>query len=364
MGLGASGLADKVILYTFPGADFFPGAAFAPPQQIALADLAFQGHAEGIQQGAALLNAQGLETVVVPLAEITDEISADPTAFGFLASGPALLGFGTDVQIVPNPASPIGVDILVPPNPAVAGLDLDQVIFFDFLHPTAATHGIFAAFTEAVLTADTVFLDDLPNKVKTSKGEDLVLAGGGDDDIKTRDGDDVIFGGLGDDKVKAGKGDDIVGGGSGDDKIKGEAGDDVLAGNAGDDDIRGGKGNDALIGGLGSDRLRGDKGDDVFFYVDAALIGGVTGADTDRIDGGKDHDTLYLVVSDAVRAEVEATLADGPGKGGRWEFEALGLEVRKVEQVVLLDSRADLDDIAAPAGLQEVLDLAELWNLV
>ncbi len=88
----------------------------------------------------------------------------------------------------------------------------------------------------------------------------------GKDKIKGTKGDDVIFGYGGKDKLKGGKGDDILDGGAGKDKLVGGKGDDTLIGGAGKDKLNGGKGDDILIGGAGKDVLKGGKGADTFVF--------------------------------------------------------------------------------------------------
>jgi Ca2+-binding RTX toxin-like protein len=80
----------------------------------------------------------------------------------------------------------------------------------------------------------------------TSRLNDTVIAGGGDDSVD---------GGLGDDSLDGGTGNDtLLGGGSSD----------TLLGGTGNDSLSGGTGSDRLDGGAGSDTLRGWIGADIF----------------------------------------------------------------------------------------------------
>ena len=97
-------------------------------------------------------------------------------------------------------------------------------------------------------------------------GDDLIVAGAGEDKVKAGDGDDVIFGETGKDDLKGGKGADQLFGGEGNDKLKGEDGDDILKGGAGNDELKGGKGDDQLYGGAGDDVTKGEAGDDTYFF--------------------------------------------------------------------------------------------------
>jgi uncharacterized delta-60 repeat protein len=71
------------------------------------------------------------------------------------------------------------------------------------------------------------------DRIRGTKGVDVVVALGGNDRIDTRGGNDVICGGAGNDKVNAGKGRDTV---------LGERGRDVLVGGPGPDLCNGGAG--------------------------------------------------------------------------------------------------------------------------
>ena len=353
--LGTVGGADHVVLYTFPDASFFPVSQFVDPALLPLADQVFALHEAAIKWGAAALDLAGIDTKVVDLGEIADEITADPQTFGFLSRGPVLLGNAADPQLTP------AGDLSFPENPAVAGLDPDQVEFFDFLHPTTALHGVWAAYSAAVLQDRSRFLGDGNDFSLGSNGSDFVLAKGGDDTLLLRDGNDTAFAGLGNDLVLGQGGDDILAGGAGNDTLDGGDGADVLAGNAGNDTLVGGNGADALIDGPGSDLLVGGDGNDAFFYTDPALIGGTTGMDADVFAGGAGIDTLFLAVSDAVRPAVEAEIA--AGQGGSFSFGALNLTATGIESVALLD-RVDFGQAPVAPELQPQLAEADLWGLV
>jgi hypothetical protein len=75
----------------------------------------------------------------------------------------------------------------------------------------------------------------------------------GPDKLKGTKGADVIFAGDGNDRINGRGGADRICGGSGKDKLSGGGGDDRLAGNKGKDHLSGGKGDDALGGGPGTD---------------------------------------------------------------------------------------------------------------
>jgi Ca2+-binding RTX toxin-like protein len=84
-------------------------------------------------------------------------------------------------------------------------------------------------------------------------------------------------------ELHGGAGNDVLIGGGGSDQIFGEQGIDSLHGGRGNDVILGGNGNDALFGGLGRDVLIGGNGRDRLFgqQDDDVLIGSSTELDAD-----------------------------------------------------------------------------------
>jgi len=96
--------------------------------------------------------------------------------------------------------------------------------------------------------------------------EPTIAGKDGKDKLKGTKGDDVIFGLGGKDVLKGGNGNDILDGGAGKDVLKGQNGNDTLIGGAGKDKLDGGKGDDVLIGGAGKDVLKGGKGADTFVF--------------------------------------------------------------------------------------------------
>jgi hypothetical protein len=70
----------------------------------------------------------------------------------------------------------------------------------------------------------------------------------------------TITGTPGDDRIKGTRGDDVICAGAGDDRVDGGGGDDAIFGDDGDDRLRGGPGDDTLYGDAGADRLDGGGG--------------------------------------------------------------------------------------------------------
>jgi phospholipase/lecithinase/hemolysin len=125
-----------VVFETLPEPSFFPAGQQLPPELQAIGDAAVDAINLGLKVDAAELRREGHDARVVDLAKVTDEISADPAAFGFQdLSQPTLLGNG--IEFSPNPAAP-------PP---------DQTAFFDPLHPTTKLHAVLAQFAAASLTS-------------------------------------------------------------------------------------------------------------------------------------------------------------------------------------------------------------------
>jgi len=334
--LAESGVGT-IILNTLPDASFFPIINQIDPAIASLGDFAVGAVNLGLRFGAAALELSGINVEIVDLQTLTDEISADATTFGFLElAEPALLVPSFDVV----------------PNPVLEGANLEQVAFFDPIHATAVLHEVFAAFTEASLTSNTIFRGDGSNLIFGRGGDDLVLAGGGSDNLFLFGGDDVAIGGLGNDRIRGQRGEDLLAGGSGDDRLDGGRDGDVLAGGAGDDEIEGGRGNDALADGLGNDFLDGGRGDDLFLFTEASLIGG-TAPDSDRFEGGSGVDTLVIALTEESFLFEAANFEDEFVPSESFTFESLGLVIEGIEEVVFT---IGLGFDAALAELSSTLD--------
>lgn len=114
--------------------------------------------------------------------------------------------------------------------------------------------------------------DLTPQKIKGTKGDDVLYGGFGADVIKGGKGDDILHGERvadnhwvgGNDRLDGSKRDDVLNGGIGADRLDGGAGDDQLDGGDGADVIRGGSGDDVISGGSGKDILSGGEGADIF----------------------------------------------------------------------------------------------------
>lgn len=337
---------ETIILNTLPVSSFFPFSTLQP----SLPDEVIESHNEVLLAGSAQL--AGANVLVVDFAAITGEIAADPSAFGFLAplSTFRFFGVGGNPTITETPDGPI---LSFPENPASLP-NLDQQVFFDLVHPTAAAQGVFAAFYSESLTSDVQILGDDSDTIKGSRADDLVLAGGGNDWLWLKGGDDVALAGLGNDIVFAGSGDDIVSLGTGNDIGLGGSGDDVIAGGAGNDILLGGSGDDLLVNGLGADRAFGGSGNDVFVFSESSLIGGTGTSDSNSFFGGRGHDTLLLALTDETRAILKS------GDDIATALANLGVSTNSIETIQFIESAADLSILEIDARIAE----ADLWGII
>ncbi|MEL6501128.1 MAG: SGNH/GDSL hydrolase family protein [Cyanobacteria bacterium J06623_1] len=339
---------ETIILNTLPVSSFFPSSTVQPP----FPDEIIEIHNEALLAGSAELTASGVNVLVVDFASIAREIAADPSAFGFVAplSTFKFFGVGGNPDITKTSD---GIVLSFPENPASLE-NLDQQVFFDLVHPTTATHGIFAAFYSESLTSNVQILGSDNDRIKGSSTDDLVLAGSGNDFVLLKDGDDVALGGLGNDRVFAASGDDIISLGSDHDLGFGGRGDDVIAGGVGNDTLVSGRGNDILIDGLGSDKVFGGSGDDMFVYSESSLLGGTGTSDRDLFFGGQGHDTLFLALTDTTRHEIEDS------DDIFTSLTQLGISTHSIEDISFIESPAELSTLEADARIAE----ADLWGLI
>ncbi|MEO1611639.1 MAG: hypothetical protein AAFU55_04705, partial [Pseudomonadota bacterium] len=289
-------------------------------------------------EGAAQLEAFGADVVIVDFAALFAEVEADFRSFGF--------------QTLDDTAV-LGSNGIGGPNPAVADIPLDQVAFFDDVHPTAALHGILAGFEAATLLADDVEIGDGDDDfVWTGRGADLVLGAGGNDFVALGRGADTGLGGLGDDLISGGRGADLIAGGDGADFLSGGKGADVIADGLGDDLVFGGRGGDLLIDGAGDDALFGGRGADAFVFTEAALRGEADGGGA-FIVGGRGHDTLILRVEDAEAISIQTF-------GRLSVVDDLGLAFTGIEEVIVVTET----DLTTEAFYDEQFAAADLWNFI
>ncbi|WP_424931456.1 SGNH/GDSL hydrolase family protein [Amaricoccus macauensis] len=350
---------ETILFYTMPSFRFFPLSAGQSEDLLALGDQLIARHNTALSQGAAYLESTtDADVTFIDFNRLAREIMDDPETFGLrgeLFSQPIILGTGGNGTLIELDDG--SYDVAFPQNPAVDGIDPDQLPFIDFIHPTAPVHDALGVFTALSLTSKIRLEGSGGDEINGTGCPDLVLSGTGKDRIKTKAGDDVVLAGRNDDEVLAGDGDDIVSGGSGDDVLRGEKGKDVLADGAGDDDVSGGRGKDLLIDGNGFDMLCGGKGQDAFLFVDIAYRVGDTENAGGVMKGGRGQDTVYLVLQDETRALVEAEIVDGKNTQS---LDSIGLTTKGIEAYEFLDEVEDLAALLPDLRVPE----AELWGLV
>lgn len=116
-----------------------------------------------------------------------------------------------------------------------------------------------SAFLEEILKGD----DKITG---SSKDENNLYGGAGNDNMTGNSGNDLLMGGTGNDTLKSMAGIDQLYGDQGDDRLDGGAGNDELYGGDGNDHLSGSNGDDILIGGTGKDTLKGSAGADKFSF--------------------------------------------------------------------------------------------------
>ncbi len=344
---------DELILFNLPLSLQTPRGIALPAAERAAEDAMIDLHNGRLQQLAATYNGAGVPTTIVDVDRLTREVRADTTAkletFG-------LKVFDTPLYTLDQNDTPV-------PTGIASQFDPDEVAYFDPVHPSAASHGILAAFAEATLRADRVtFRGGDNNAVSGISGADLVLASGGNDSVLAGGGNDVVLAGLGDDSVSGSAGSDLVIGG-GNDTITGSTGSDLLAGNAGNDNVSGGDDHDVLLLGTGLDSANGGAGNDLLIITDDALSG------FDQVSGGTGTDTLRLEVSAAVfaspifRAQIDAFVS-----GVETVLEP-GVIVREIERLEIYVDGIQQPPVglAAPnqgTAVAALLRDADLWGVV
>jgi Ca2+-binding RTX toxin-like protein len=216
--------------------------------------------------------------------------------------------------------------------------------------------------------ADFVFGGDGNDMIWGGSGDDTLLGGNGADDIEGGDGDDLIKGGTGDDDALGGEGNDVMFGEGGNDSFGGGAGDDVIVGMGGNDSLTGGGGNDELKGGNGDDLLVGGDGDDLILGGDGAdIIGGLGG--NDKTKGGAGADEFHFDagtgtdnVADFVQGEdVISFLDDGAisfanstDDGVRGDSDLSAADFDTVSSYAELDAANDQQVVFSSGGISDL----------
>lgn len=135
------------------------------------------------------------------------------------------------------------------------------------------------------------------DRIRGTRGDDVIIARGGDDRVNGGRGNDRICGGDGDDRIRDGVGNDRIDGQAGDDILRSGRDNDIVIGGPGVDDIGTGKGIDLVEGGPGADRIDGGRDDD---WIDG-------GDDDDIVKGGRGTDSC---AEETPATDCESTTAD------------------------------------------------------
>jgi Ca2+-binding RTX toxin-like protein len=128
---------------------------------------------------------------------------------------------------------------------------------------------------------------DAINLINNDDGQDIPMEWLGTNGIDYKDGgngNDILYAGGSQDQVRGGRGDDEIYGEGDNDRLLGEDGNDEIYGGYGKDTLDGGNGNDSVFGEQGQDTLLGGAGND---YMDGGLL-------NDSMSGGAGNDT-YIV---------------------------------------------------------------------
>ena len=177
----------------------------------------------------------------------------------------------------PVPGTPIvgttvSFEVIAGPHVGIMGTaptDAAGVATFDYVGTTTGEDTIHATFVDAngltqtsnKVTATwevapgptcngipaTIVGTEKSEVIHGTKGNDVIVALGGHDNVFGGKGDDLICAGDGADKVEGQNGNDVVFGGNGPDKLIGGLGNDELYGEAGKDALVGGPGNNLLV---------------------------------------------------------------------------------------------------------------------
>ncbi len=360
--LAAAGV-DAIAYYTLPVAQFFLGYSELNWLERPVArDLIDTVNDDIIYAAEVVLAGEGIETQVVRLDLMSEELLADMQSHGFLYQGPYLYGYSGDptwVETAPGVIEPV-FDV----NETAQQYRPEQILFFDEIHPSGALHDMLAVFSDQSLSTDEVFGSGAADTIVTTATDDFVVARGGSDLVDLGAGDDVALGGTGSDSLLGGDGADLLIGGAGNDTLEGGADSDLLAGGAGNDVLSGGGADDMLIGGLGSDIVQGEGGNDVFVFIEEAFWGG-EGGSSDVYDGGTGTDTLLVFVdllSNVTQSiqNLVTTLSFVDGS----TLTATDIEAIVLHEGLPEDAGSPLQSLPLNADLATLYEEGQLWGII
>jgi len=154
--------------------------------------------------------------------------------------------------------------------------------------------------------------DPATTEDETRTGNDLIVAGAGNDHIWGDSGNDLLYGGVGQDEISGGEGIDVLYGGKDADILRGGEGSDIFAFNSGDgadivQDYTNSAGNNDMIA-LGTTI----NSEDIAFFYDDGGTATDTSDDMLQIKYSQDcNDIITVEGTDLDQAIVEYDTADG-----------------------------------------------------
>ena len=198
--------------------------------------------------------------------------------------------------------------------------------------------------------------NELANTLTGNSGENLLIAGAGDDEVHSGAARDAIFGQDGADRLYGDGGLDYIVAGSGNDTIAGGADFDEIYGQDGDDTILGGTNFtfDKLIGG---DVLFGEAGNDIFVFT-AGTGGDVIGDFT----AGQDKIDLSAFGLSFVQAQANFSQVGGDGAINLGNGDFIVLNGVTMSTLTAADFILGAAAQAAPKGGAPVMELAGDWS--
>src|SRR5215207_8930067 len=160
----------ELVLFNLPLSLQTPRGIALPPDERAAEDTMIAAHNTRLRQLAATYNGAGVPTTIVDVDRLTREVRVDKETFG--------------LKVFDIPLYTLDQNDMPVPTGITNQADPDEVAYFDSVHPSAAGHGILAAFAEATLQADRVtFRGSGNDAVGGISGVDFVMAGSGNDSI-------------------------------------------------------------------------------------------------------------------------------------------------------------------------------------
>lgn len=325
----SDGGVDTVFLATMPKVDFFPAFGALPGVLLDAADTAIKHHNDEIADLAEEMTAAGTDVRLVDMSALSWAITDDYNSFG-------IIGEPTDYARLNK-----------------VGADDDQLAFWDPIHPAEPVHQAWGAFASFIMNGGKSVNMRAGSGTYVDDGGDSVIMGmSGHDSIEGARGNDVLIGGSGMDTMSGGYGEDILSGGNGSDMLHGKHDNDILNGGYANDSVYGNGGDDVLIDGVGEDHHDGGIGDDILIFIDPEFLG--SHQKSDVFQGADGNDTLYLVLD----SDDYATFTGGDQDS---VIDAMGLDIRNIEQVVAIDGTENVENVL---GHYDWFQAADMWGLI